>query len=150
MATPGTADIHQAWRSTLRDEPIMKPQLMRLGSPSPRKERPDSSSTAVATISEPVTITGPAALGKICRKMMARSAIPSASQARTNSRWRRAMNSPRTSRATAGHETMAMAATMLRRLGWKMATSTTAKMKDGMVWKNSVSRISASSTQPPR
>ena len=49
------------------------------------------------------------------------------------------MNSPRTSRATAGQDTMAMAATMLRGEGWKMATSTIAKMKDGMVWKNSVS-----------
>ena len=44
---------------------------------------------------------------------------------------------------------MAMATTIDTIEGCRMATSTTASTKIGMVWKNSVKRISASSTLPP-
>ena len=42
-----------------------------------------------------------------------------------------------------------MAATMEVSDGVKIATSTTARMKDGTVWKSPVKRMTMSSTQPP-
>ena len=67
----------------------------------------------------------------------------------TNSRDRSDMNSPRTSRATGGQDTTAIAEMIDSMLGWKIATSTTAIARVGMVWKNSVKRISRSSIRPP-
>jgi hypothetical protein len=58
-------------------------------------------------------------------------------------------NSARARRATDGHETTAIATVMLRMVGEKMATSTTASTKDGMVRKNSVVRMMRSSMRPP-
>ena len=92
----------------------MKPQLMTLGSPRPRKDSADSMRIAVATVSEPVTMIGDRQLGRTWRKMTRRSLMPRPMHACTNSRWRMARNSPRTSRATPGQLTTAMAMTMLR------------------------------------
>ena len=50
--------------------------------------------------------------------------------------------SPRTTRAIGGQLTVAMAMTRLVPEGARMATNTMAKMKEGMVWKNSLTRIS--------
>ena len=75
--------------------------------------------------------------------------MPMAMQPWMKSRPRRAMNSPRTSRASCGHDTIAIASTMVGTVGVNTATTTKMKMKDGMVWKISVSRISTSSTLPP-
>ena len=113
MASPGMAHSHHAVRRKVRPAPIMKPQLMTLGSPRPRKASADSMSIAVATISEPVTRMGESTLGRISRKMMRRSSMPSVTQACTNSRLRMASTSPRTSRAMGGQVTTAMAMTML-------------------------------------
>ena len=52
--------------------------------------------------------------------------------------------------AMGGQLTTAMATMRLVADGVRMATSTMAKMNDGMVWKNSVRRISPSSTKPPK
>ena len=52
-------------------------------------------------------------------------------------------------RASGGQLTIPMATTMEEMLGVKIATSTTSRMKLGMVWKNSVKRMMASSTTPP-
>ena len=57
--------------------------------------------------------------------------------------------SPRTTRAIGGQLTVAMAMTRLSAEGARIATSTMAKMNDGMVWKNSLTRMSTSSTMPP-
>ena len=57
--------------------------------------------------------------------------------------------SPRTSRATGGHDTTPIAITIEPSAGCRIATSTIASAKEGIVWKNSVKRISASSTKPP-
>ena len=71
-----------------------------------------------------------------------RSLMPIEMQACTNSRLRNARNSPRTRRAIGGHDTIAMAMMTLPIDGLRIATTRMAKMKDGMVWKISVSRIS--------
>ncbi|MNT96546.1 hypothetical protein D3C72_2386640 [compost metagenome] len=60
------------------------------------------------------------------------------------------MNSDRTRRAAGGQDTTAMAPMMEYTEGLRMATSTTAMASCGMVWKNSVKRMSASSTRPPQ
>src|SRR5471032_668809 len=149
MASPGNTLIHQAMRITLRPAPIMKPQDIRLGSPSPRNDRPLSSRMALATIRLASTMMGESALGRISRKMIAVRERPSTSAACTNSRERSDRNSARMTRATGGQETMAMAATIEAMLGEKIATRTTASRKLGTVWKNSVKRMMASSTAPP-
>ena len=149
MAIPGMAHSHHAVRRTLRPAPTWNPQLITLGSARPRKESPDSIKIAVATMSEPRTMTGERQFGRMWRSMIRPSLIPSPTQAWTNSRSRIERNWPRTRRATAGHETTAMAMTVLRTDGLRMATSTMAKMKDGIVWKNSVTRIRRSSAEPP-
>ena len=74
---------------------------------------------------------------------------PATIAACTNSRDLMVRTSPRTTRAIGGQLTVAMAMTTLVPEGARMATSTMAKMKDGMVWKNSLMRISTSSTKPP-
>src|SRR5476649_2873638 len=148
MARPGKTLIHQAMRITLRPAQIMKPQDIRLGSPSPRNDRPLSSRMALATIKLARTMMGERALGSISRKMIAVRERPSTSAACTNSRERSDRNSARMTRATGGHETMAIAATIEAMLGEKIATRTTASRKLGTVWKNSVKRM-ASSTAPP-
>ena len=74
---------------------------------------------------------------------------PASSAACTKSRWRRVRNSLRTSRATGGHDTMAMATTIEPTEGWKIATSTMASAKLGTAWNSSVKRISHSPTRPP-
>ena len=68
----------------------------------------------------------------------------------TYSRVRSDSTSPRTSRATGGQLTMAIAATIETMEGCRMATSTIASAKLGTVWKNSVKRIRASSILPPK
>ena len=88
-------------------------------------------------------------LGRIWRRMMVVLLCPVVMAACTNSRVRRLRNSARAKRASGGQLTMAMAATMVVRLGVKMATSTTASTKLGMVWNSSVKRMMASSTLPP-
>ncbi len=76
------------------------------------------------------------------------SLAPSPVQASTNSRPPSATNSPRTSRAMPGQDTAAMATISLVMEGDRIATIRIASTKAGMVWKNSVIRISTSSTQP--
>ena len=68
----------------------------------------------------------------------------------TNSRLRSARELAAHERApSAASDTTAMAMMTLVTDGARMATSRMAKRKDGIVWKNSVSRISTSSTTPP-
>jgi hypothetical protein len=93
---------------------------------------------------------GDMALGNICVRMMRGVDCPASSAACTKSRWRSVRNSLRTRRATGGHETMAMAATMELTDGVKIATSTMASAKLGTAWKISVKRMSAESIQPPK
>ena len=81
--------------------------------------------------------------------MMLASLRPSTRAAWTNSRSRSDRNSPRTTRATCGQEIRAMPITAEARLGSRNATSTISSTKVGMIWKNSVTRISRSSTTPP-
>src|SRR5206468_445695 len=83
------------------------------------------------------TMMGARQLGRMWRKMMRASGIPSPMQAWTKSRRRMPRNSPRTSRATAGQDTTVMAITVLESDEPSTATRTMAKRKAGMVWKNS-------------
>ncbi|MCY1555011.1 hypothetical protein D9M68_916300 [compost metagenome] len=103
----------------------------------------------LATINDPMTTMGGMALGRICVKMISALPWPESCAAATNSRSRNDRNSPRTSRATGGQETIAIAQAMDCTEGWKIATRTIAKAKPGMAWKISVKRISIVSTQPP-
>ncbi len=68
----------------------------------------------------------------------------------TYSRVRSDSTSPRTSRATGGQLTMAIAITIETIDGCSTATSTIASAKLGTVWKNSVKRIRASPIRPPK
>src|SRR6267142_1523894 len=77
--------------------------------------------------------------------MMRASLAPRPAQACTNSRPPSDTNSPRTSRAMLGQETAAIAMISLETEGERIATINRAKMKAGMVWKNSVMRISTAS-----
>ena len=140
---------YHALRSTSRPAPMIVPQLITFGSPSPRKARPASVRIAVATISEPVTMIGAAAFGRQWRTMIRKSPMPIASHACTNSRPRRLRNSPRVSRATGGHDTTPIASTIVVTDGVKIATSTIAKRNAGIVWNSSVTRMSTVSIQPP-
>ncbi|MNI63076.1 hypothetical protein D3C73_1184220 [compost metagenome] len=128
----------------------MKPQLIRLRSPRPRKDRDDSVRMAVATMNEADTMMGDMALGRIWVPTMRAGVWPMTIAAWTNSRCLSVMNSERTSRAAGGQDTTAIAPMMEYTDGLRMATSTTAIANCGMVWKNSVKRISASSTRPPQ
>src|ERR1700737_1751395 len=148
IARPGNVQIHQAERSTSRPALIIRPQLIRFGSPRPRKDRPDSNRITLATNSEPTAISGEAQFGSKWRKTMRPSPAPSPPQASTNSRPPREANSPRASRAMPGQDTRAMAAISLSAEGERIATSRIANMKDGIVWNNSVTRISATSSLP--
>jgi len=62
---PGKKLIHHAWRSMVRAAPIMKPQLMRLGSPRPMKLSALSIRMALAMLNEPATMMGDSALGRM-------------------------------------------------------------------------------------
>src|SRR6478609_11430852 len=103
---------------------------------------------AVATMNDADTMMGDMALGRICVLTMRAGVWPMTMAACTNSRCLSVMNSDRTSRAAGGHDTMAIAPMIEYTDGLRMATSTTAMASCGMVWKNSVKRISASSTRP--
>ena len=104
----------------------------------------------MATISEAVTMIGERQFGRISRSMIRASPMPTVWQACTNSRFRIDRNSPRTSRATAGHDTTAIAATMLPIEGFRIATRRIANRNEGIVWNISVTRITTSSIQPPK
>ncbi len=78
-------------------------------------------------------MTGGSALGRISRKMMEISLTPRLRAASTNSRLRRDMNSARTMRAGAVHDTTPMAITIFSMLEPKMATSVSSNTKLGMV-----------------
>ena len=104
----------------------------------------------MATSSEPVTMIGDRQLGSMWREDDPHVLMPMPTQACTNSRLRMARNSPRTSRAIGGHDTTAIASHDAAPMECSRATSRIAKRKDGMVWKNSVKRISTSSTRPPK
>lgn len=141
--------MYQAVRRASRPAPTMLPQLTTLGSPSPRKESPASDRMALATSTAVVTTSGVIALGRISRKMMRACPAPSVRAARTNSRSRSVMNSPRVRRAMPVQEVTPSANTMAESAGSRMATSTIASRKAGMVWNSSVTRISTASTRPP-
>src|SRR5699024_11626552 len=104
MARPGQTIIHQASRIMVRAAPIMKPQLIMLRSPSPRKDRADSVRMAVATMNEAETMMGDMALGKICDQMILLGRCPATMAARTNSLCLSDMNSDRTRRAAGGQD----------------------------------------------
>ncbi len=77
MAIPGNAVSHHA--SKIYSLPFVRmfPQLGFGGcTPNPRKLRPASRSTAVASPIVAVTKTGARALGRICRKMILRLPAP--------------------------------------------------------------------------
>ncbi|MNT75419.1 hypothetical protein D3C72_2143130 [compost metagenome] len=120
-----------------------------MGSPRPRKLSADSSRIELAIIREPDTITGDRLLGRICVRMMRRFDCPDSIAAWTNSRFFRLMNSARTSRASGGQDTTAMAKITVAMLGVRIATSTTARKKLGMVWNSSMNPTMAWSTRPP-
>ena len=126
----------------------MKPHDIRLGSPSPMKLNALSIRIAEAIASEPVTMIGEIALGRICRSTTDSAPCPWHIAAWTNSRLRRRRNSARVSRASGGQLTAAIAKITLRSVGPSVATSRIARMKPGMVWNSSVTRIRMSSTRP--
>ena len=135
---------------TVRPAPIMKPQDIRLGSPSPMKESALSSRIAVATVSDTTTRIGEIAFGRMWPSTMRAVLSPWHKAASTNSRPRSRRNSARVSRASGGQLTAPMVRMMVSSDGLKVATSRIARMKAGTVWNISVTRISTRSTLPPK
>src|SRR5690606_12999666 len=115
-----------------------------------RNDNADSVRIAVATMNDADTMMGDMALGRIWVQTMREGVWPMTMAACTNSRCLSVMNSERTRRAAGGHDTSAMAPMIEYTDGLSTATSTTAMASCGMVWKNSVNRISASSMRPPQ
>jgi hypothetical protein len=150
MATPGTAQMYQALRIRVRPSPIRPPQLETLGSPRPRNDTADSNSTAPAITSEDSTMTGGSALGRISPNMMRRLPMPMERQAWTNSRSRSDMNSARVNRAIGVQVTIPTAMVTYSIFCPRIETMVRTKIRFGMVWNSSVSRIRISSTQPPK
>jgi hypothetical protein len=149
IAMPGMAHTHQAERIAVRPAPMMKPQLITLGSERPRNDRLDSIRIAVATISDAVTMIDDNVFGRMWRRMIRALLMPIETQASTNSRSRIARKSPRTRRAIGGQDTTAMAMITLRMDGVSTASSRIANRKNGIVWKISVRRMSHASMRPP-
>ncbi|KAG1317860.1 hypothetical protein G6F63_015483 [Rhizopus arrhizus] len=141
--------MYHAVRKASRPAPTMLPQLTTLGSPTPRNARPASDRMAWATSTAVVTMMVGRALGRISRKMMRAWPAPSVCAARTNSRSRREMNSPRVSRAMPVHGVTPSAKIMVDSDGPRMATSTMASRKDGTGWNSSVMRISTAAVRWP-
>jgi hypothetical protein len=81
MVRPGKDTNHQASRKKERAAPTIKPQLIWLGAPKPKKDSALSTRMAVATIKEPVTIKGERVFGKTCRSKMALSVCPATTAA---------------------------------------------------------------------
>ena len=80
--------------------------------------------------------------------MIRRLRDPIERAALTNSSSRMRMNSARARRATPVQLTTPIAMATVGRVGENSATSTIASSRGGSTWKNSVMRISTSSTQP--
>ena len=150
IAMPGMAQMYQELRMSCRPSPTSRPQLATLGSPRPRNETADSNRMAPATTSEDNTITGGRALGRISEMMMRRSLMPMDRQACTNSRSRSDRNSARVMRAIGVQLTMPMAITMLVSVEPRITTMVSTKIRFGMVWNSSATRMPISSTQPPK
>jgi len=85
-AAQGHNNSNGAWFIVPRAAPIIRPQDGAGGTtPSPRKDRPDSSTTAEAAARLNCTATGPATFGRIVRSMMRSGPAPSARIASTYS-----------------------------------------------------------------
>ena len=136
--------------ATARPAPMMQPQLITLGSPRPRNDEPglDQDRACRPSASRP-TMIDDSAVRQDVREDDARVAHAQDAQASTNSRSRSAMNSPRTRRAMAARRRPRWRRCRCAIDGVRIATSRIANMKDGMVWKISVKRISTTSTRPP-
>ena len=147
---PGMIDRNGARRSTVRPSAIMLPQVTRLGSPKPRKDSAASISTAAATMTAASETTGVSALGSTSRKAISKGRMPMTRAAATKSRSRRERISARVMRAGCIQAPMAMPSTMVGTRGPVTEMSASVSRKAGTVWKASATRISASSTQPPR
>ena len=149
IARPGKVTAHHASTTKSRLKPIISPQLMTFGSPSPRNESPASNRIATPMVRVAETMRGGRALGRITRQMRRRLRAPMARAALTYSSSLILRNSARVSRATGGQLTTPMAMAMVVRLWLNRLTSTIANSRAGSTWKNSVRRISISSTKPP-
>ena len=104
IARPGKKLIHQASSRRVRPAPDHVAPAHQVGSPRPRKESEDSSRIAEPTISEPITMIGDMVLGSTWLKMMRGVDWPMVTAACTYSRVLSDRTSPRTSRATGGHD----------------------------------------------
>ena len=92
---------------------------------------------------------GGSAFGRITAKIRLGSPAPAARDAVTYSSCLSRRNSARVTRATAVQLTMPMAKVIIGSDAPNSATITIENSSVGRTWKNSVRRISASSTQPP-
>ena len=115
---------------------------------NPRKDSPASNKIAEPTISAACTMIGGNALGRITRNISFMLDAPEAREAMTYSSSRMRRNSERVIRATAVQLTIPMAKVIIGREAPKSATKTIENSKVGKTWKNSVIRMSTSSTIP--
>ena len=82
--------------------------------------------------------------------MMRRSRTPIVRATLTKGRWRSETAMPRTRRVYQGHQVTTMAMPTLRRLAPRKATRAIVRIRLGKARKTSVTRMTTSSTMPPK
>ncbi len=129
---PGKNAIHHACLRNLWALLSIKPQLIKLGSPNPRKLTPASIRIAEPTNSVVFTMIGAIALGRISLNKICASEAPSDLDASTNSRSFKDKNSALTNRAVPGHANMPMTKMIFHIFGRKMVTRINIKKNIGI------------------
>src|SRR5215218_761283 len=105
---------------TGRPAATMVPQDMTFASPRPKNARPASVRTALATITDAITMTEGKQFGRISVKMIRAGDRPMRRQDDTNSRPPRVRNSLRTKRAIGGQDAIAIALIIVARDGCRI------------------------------
>jgi len=120
------------------------------GTPMPRKLRPASRRIVPEVLSAAMTTIVGTTFTSTWRRRIRAWRAPSARAARTKSRSRSDSTSLRITRATPVQLTRPMTTKIVHTLGRKTATSATARSKPGNASMTSVTRISTTSTPPPK
>ncbi len=124
------------------------PQLMRVGSPRPRKARLDSSRIAMLTTSTMLASISGSTAGRMWWRRTWASLAPTALARRTYLRSRTERVCARTSLAVPVQPRMPITRMIVRSDGPRIATRTIMSARSGMTRKTSVIRISSEPIQP--
>ena len=153
IASPGGMSAHHAPAETAprsKAKFSIWPQLMTVGSPSPRKASVDSDRIARLMTSTMLASMSGSTAGMMWRRRMWKSPAPMARARMTNFRSRTVSVCERTSRAVVVQPSTPITRMMVPSEGPMIATSTICSARSGMTRKKSVIRISSEPSQPPR